>query len=240
MMMGPGGMPGMAPERMLQMMENPQMQRLVSQFVSNPDMIRQMQQQNPMLRQMVESNPMLRSVLNNPEMMRQFADPQRLRAALRLRAAMTGAPGAAGGMPDLSSFASLFGSAPPAPAPAPAPAPLLTLSALDSAFDQIDSRSATTTASMPNNDGLGSAISPAESPASAPSTTTPSPSAPTPSPSVATTTTATAAPAATTQYAAQLEQLHALGFVDDEENMRALRITSGDVNEAVGILLGGI
>ena len=56
-------------------------------------------------------------------------------AALRLRAAMTGAPGAAGDMPDFSSLASLFGSAPPAPAPAPAP--LLTLSALDSAFDQV-------------------------------------------------------------------------------------------------------
>ena len=73
----------------------------------------------------------------------------------------------------------------------------------------------------------------------APSTTTPSPSAPTPSPPTAATTTATAAPAAPTQYAAELEQLHALGFVDDEENTRALRVTNGDVNEAVGILLGG-
>lgn len=94
---------------------------------------------------------------------------------------------------------------------------------------------------------LGSATSQAESPASAPSSTAPSfsvpapsPPAPAPSPPVATTTTATAAPAATTQYAAELEQLHVLGFVDDEENMRALRVTNGDVNEAVGILLGGI
>ena len=50
---------------------------------------------------------------------------------------MTGAPGAAGGMPDLSSFASLFGAAPTTPVPAPAPAPVFSLSALESAFDTV-------------------------------------------------------------------------------------------------------
>ena len=50
---------------------------------------------------------------------------------------MTGAPGAARGMPDLSSFASLFGTAPATPTPAPAPAPVFSLSAIESAFDTV-------------------------------------------------------------------------------------------------------
>jgi len=51
----------------------------------------------------------------------------------------------------------------------------------------------------------------------------------------------TAAPSADPHvvFAAQLRQLHEMGFVDDEANIRVLRQTNGNVNAALDRLLGG-
>ena len=63
--------------------------------------------------------------------------------------------------------------------------------------------------------------------------------APTPAPApVAPPVAATSAPTTASQYAAELEQMHSMGFVDDEQNIQALRAANGNVNEAVGMLLG--
>lgn len=41
-------------------------------------------------------------------------------------------------------------------------------------------------------------------------------------------------------YATQLAQLQEMGFFDTQENIRALRATSGNVNAAVERLLGNL
>lgn len=41
------------------------------------------------------------------------------------------------------------------------------------------------------------------------------------------------------RYATQLSQLEAMGFTDNEANLRALSATGGNVNAAVERLLGG-
>lgn len=41
------------------------------------------------------------------------------------------------------------------------------------------------------------------------------------------------------RYAAQIQQLRDMGFLDDEANLRAIQATSGNVNAAVERLLGG-
>lgn len=100
--------------------------------------------------------------------------------------------------------------------------------------------------SFVSHSDLSSAIStpaPAQAPAPAPPPAQPTGAqqahAPTPAPApVAPPVAATSAPTTASEYAAELEQMHSMGFVDDEENIRALRAANGNVNEAVGMLLG--
>lgn len=66
-MMGPNGQ---NLESTLQMLENPIMQQMMQQMMSNPDNMRQMMQSNPMLQQMAQTNPQAAAMFENPEMVR--------------------------------------------------------------------------------------------------------------------------------------------------------------------------
>lgn len=66
-MMGPNGQ---NLESTLQMLENPMMQQMMQQMMSNPDNMRQMMQSNPMLQQMAQTNPQAAAMFENPEMVR--------------------------------------------------------------------------------------------------------------------------------------------------------------------------
>jgi hypothetical protein len=54
-------------EATLQMMENPMMQQMMQQFMSDPEALRQMMESNPMMRQLRETNPQAAAMMSNPE-----------------------------------------------------------------------------------------------------------------------------------------------------------------------------
>jgi ubiquilin len=74
--MGMPGMDGMDLNnpQLQSMMNNPQMRQMAQNLLSNPDMLRNMINNNPMLAQMTQNNPQLQSMLNNPEMMRSMGE----------------------------------------------------------------------------------------------------------------------------------------------------------------------
>ncbi|KAM9251479.1 ubiquilin-1-like isoform 2-T2 [Cariama cristata] len=55
------------PEMMVQMMENP----FVQSMLSNPDLMRQLIMANPQMQQLIQRNPEISHMLNNPDIMRQ-------------------------------------------------------------------------------------------------------------------------------------------------------------------------
>ncbi|KAF0978038.1 hypothetical protein FDP41_002930 [Naegleria fowleri] len=65
--MGFPNMGGMNPQQVQQMMNNPFMQRMMTEMLSDPQMLDQLINSNPMLQQMTQSNPMLRTMLSNPQ-----------------------------------------------------------------------------------------------------------------------------------------------------------------------------
>lgn len=56
-----------SPEMMLQIMENP----FVQSMLSNPDLMRQLIMANPQMQQLIQRNPEISHLLNNPDIMRQ-------------------------------------------------------------------------------------------------------------------------------------------------------------------------
>ena len=57
-------------EATIQMLENPMMQQMMDQMLSNPEAVRGMMESNPMMRQMRDSNPQVAAMMANPEMVR--------------------------------------------------------------------------------------------------------------------------------------------------------------------------
>jgi ubiquilin len=55
-------------EATIQMLENPMMQQMMDQMMSNPEIVRGMMQSNPMMQQMRQSNPQVAAMMENPEM----------------------------------------------------------------------------------------------------------------------------------------------------------------------------
>ncbi|KAK9820265.1 hypothetical protein WJX72_008285 [[Myrmecia] bisecta] len=128
---GPGGVGGLgAPDvnAMMQMMQNPAMQQMMEQLMSQPGVMENLINSNPQLRSMADANPMLRETLRNPEMLRQMLSPQSIQAAAQMQAAMQqlqasglgglgaggpalGAGAGAGGqqMPDLGALMGMLG-----------------------------------------------------------------------------------------------------------------------------------
>merc|ERR1719271_51059 len=68
------------PELMAQMLENPVMQQMMDNMLSNPEMLNAMMDMNPQLRELIERNPEIRSVFSDTRMMREhlqaMMDPQ--------------------------------------------------------------------------------------------------------------------------------------------------------------------
>ena len=86
--MGANGMPNMNLEQTISMLENPMINQMMNQMMSDPTMMQNMMNSNPMLRQMRESNPQLASMLSNPETMRAMMNPDNLRAMMQMQNAM--------------------------------------------------------------------------------------------------------------------------------------------------------
>ncbi len=84
-----GGMPGMNSvpniEQTLQMLENPMMNQMMNNLMSNPEMMQNIMNNNPMLRQLRETNPQVAAMMSNPEMMRSMLDPNFLRSMMQMQ-----------------------------------------------------------------------------------------------------------------------------------------------------------
>ena len=80
---------------MANMMQDPAMQQMMQNVLSNPQMLEQALRAHPQASQVLESNPQLREALNNPEMLRQLMDPANLQAMAQLQSSF-GANGAGG------------------------------------------------------------------------------------------------------------------------------------------------
>ncbi len=120
------GMPGMPNpnmniEQTIQMLENPMMNQMMNNLMSDPAMMQNILQSNPMLQQMTQANPQLAQMLNNPELMRTMMNPNNLRSMMQMQNAMQNA-GMGGGFPGmgLGMGSGIPGGVPPPNAGAPA------------------------------------------------------------------------------------------------------------------------
>lgn len=85
---GMGGAMGMSPDQIGQILQNPAVQQMMQQVLSNPEAMEQMMGSNPMVQQMLNSNPQARQMLQNPEFLQRMTNPQNLQAALQMQQAM--------------------------------------------------------------------------------------------------------------------------------------------------------
>ncbi|KAI5305010.1 hypothetical protein KEM56_005504 [Ascosphaera pollenicola] len=77
------------PEEMARMLENPQMQSMMNEALSNPDAINAMLN-HPMMPP--ESRPMMRMILSDPNSRRMLTDPNFIRMSMNMRNSMGGGP----------------------------------------------------------------------------------------------------------------------------------------------------
>lgn len=83
-----GGMPGLGTMPGLfdpQMLQNPAIQNMVSQMMSNPQLLQQIISNNPMLQQLTNSNPQLLEMMSRPEFIQQMSNPQFIQSALQMQ-----------------------------------------------------------------------------------------------------------------------------------------------------------
>jgi len=212
-----GGMPDMGT-----MMQNPAVQSMMSQLMSNPAMMQQMIDSNPMLRQMVDTNPGMRTMLSDPAFLQQATSPAAMQAmqAMAQNQSRSGAGVSGAPMP----FPPAMFFPPPPVAATPAGSTTGTPPNIDFS-DLLGNIGAATVSSAPRPPPPASwqAAPPAGNSTAAPTTSTP----------VNTTTTE-----ASTRYATQQDQLKAMGFSNEAANHEALTQTNGNLNAAVERLLG--
>jgi ubiquilin len=82
--------PGLDPNVMLNMLNNPMIQQSMNQLLQNPQLLQQMLMNNPMAAQLVNNNPVVQQLLNNPEVLQQMANPDLLNQVLRAQMAQQG------------------------------------------------------------------------------------------------------------------------------------------------------
>ncbi|XP_056021655.1 ubiquilin-1-like [Ostrea edulis] len=223
------------PQLIENMMQAPYMQAMLQSMSANPEMANQIIGSNPMFagnpqlqQQVLQQLPNMMQQLQNPDMQALLANPQALNAIMQIQQ----------GMSTLQQTApALFPGVSPGVVPgtgAPATSTTTTTSTPPATTDT-ESSSTTTT----------------------PVTTTTSSSGTTPTPTAAGSTQPQNPEQLSNlmahmmqlmaggnqnqppeqRYAAQLDQLATMGFVDREANIRALQATLGDVNAAVDRLL---
>lgn len=219
--MGMPGMAGMDTNQMLQMMQNPMVQSMMTSMLSNPDMLRQLEESNPMLRSMLDGNPAMREMMRNPEMMRQMMNPAVIQQASQLMASMGGMPG---GMPGAATGATTATGVNPFAAFAPSSSAPVTSTAPTSAAPGPDF--ASMMASMMGSGATTGTASSASSSGTAPAPAVPAPPA------------APTVPAAEL-YRDQLTQMREMGFNDEALCIRALQSAGGNVQIAIERLFSG-
>ena len=223
----PFGMPPVAgmPPTLGAMMQNPAMQSMMQQMMSDPVMMQQMIDSNPMLRQMMDANPQMRSMLSDPAFLQMATNPAVMQAMQSAQMPQAG-QGAQAGFP-------LFFPPPPGAFGAPA------LPAAGTAAN-----------GAPNVDfgnllsNMGVATYSSGPPPPAPASwldESPQPSGASSSSTSGSASTATPPePTANARYATQLTQLQNMGFSDEAANLEALAQSGGNLNAAVERLLGGL
>lgn len=227
------------PQLMENMLQAPYMQSMLQSMSANPEMANQIIGSNPMFagnpqlqQQVMQQLPTMMQQLQNPEMQALLSNPQALNAVMQIQQ----------GLSTLQSTApSLFPGVNPGSLPIGGSTPTT-------------NTVATTTAASASTDTTSSSTN----------STTTTTTATTSSTGGTTTTPSTAAPGPQQnpeqlsnlmahmmqlmaggnqnqppeqRYAAQLDQLATMGFVDREANIRALQATLGDVNAAIDRLL---
>jgi len=244
---GPSPLGGMDPSAALEMARNPMVQQMWRQMLDNPEMLRQMTQNNPMMRAMAERNPMLQQIWNNPELLRQMTSPEHLEAMSRSMGGLSrgatalpsngvfggNAPGI-GGSGTAASFADMmrtmnsFSGQPSSLAQRPRPVAAATDCGLAEILAEVKALDAAPT-STPTQAPVPV---PAAAPASAP--------APTLALSQPPAASASNSQVGASNYDQQLQQLQSMGFDDRTANVAALEAANGDVETALGELLGAL
>lgn len=227
------------PQLMENMLQAPYMQSMLQSMSANPEMANQIIGSNPMFagnpqlqQQVMQQLPTMMQQLQNPEMQALLSNPQALNAVMQIQQ----------GLSTLQSTApSLFPGVNPGSLPIGGSTPttntVATTTAASASTDttssSTNSTTTTTTATTSTTGGT---------------TTTPSTAAPGPQQNPEQLSNLMAHmmqlmaggnqnQPPEQRYAAQLDQLATMGFVDREANIRALQATLGDVNAAIDRLL---
>jgi len=79
---------GMDMNSMTTLLQNPMVQNMMQQVLSNPELFQQMVSSNPMLRSLSASNPYMHTMMQNPEFFRQLSNPQTLNSLVQMQNAM--------------------------------------------------------------------------------------------------------------------------------------------------------
>lgn len=58
------------PDKMEQMLDDPQYQGMLEQMMQDPDTMRQLMEENPMMKSMMNNNPMMKQVFSNPALLK--------------------------------------------------------------------------------------------------------------------------------------------------------------------------
>lgn len=58
------------PDKMEEMLDDPQYQGMMEQMLEDPDTLRQLMEENPMMKNMINNNPMMKNMLSNPAMLK--------------------------------------------------------------------------------------------------------------------------------------------------------------------------
>ena len=217
------GMPGgMNPRQALQMMQDPMIQRMWQSMLDNPDMLRQMMRSNPHLQRMADSNPLVRSMLENPDMMRQFMSPERLSSMQAMLSGGNNSNSSSSSSGSSTTTNNTFGG----------------LGSFQSPFFQqmLNTLNQRRPTARPVTDsGLMACLEAVKRQDEIDESKTTDENK-----------TSTAESSKTTEdeeegkYDTEIEELRAMGFDDDDANLEALKATGGDVDAALGFLLGGL
>lgn len=97
--------PGMNPDQMMQMMQNPAIQQMTQSLLSSPGMMERLAGSIPGMQDLMNSNPQAREMLSNPETMRNMTNPENIQAIMQLQQSLQTLQrsGLAPSMPDFTN-----------------------------------------------------------------------------------------------------------------------------------------
>jgi ubiquilin len=224
----------------LQMMRDPAHRQQLASMMQNPALLAQIARMDPRLGPLLQANPgLIQSALSQLEHMTPEQMTQMLRmhgGAMGGAGGMMGGAGAGagglgfGGLGGLGGGVGGLGGAGgflpflPTSVSAPPAAPAKKIDISEDDFEKALQEAMAAADAEESGASAPVAAAPAGPTAAAAAAAAPAPAA-----------AAVGAP----RFAAQLERLHVMGFTNDEQNTRALELSNGNVNQAVGLLLAG-